>query len=81
MFDGAYDGQVERFYLVQVEPFAPRPHFSVEELAAEHVVATRWWTPAELAATSELFAPRRLPQLLERLRAGGPPAHVFDAGV
>ena len=81
MFGGAYDGQVERFYLVRAESFEPRPRFSTEELAAEYVVGMRWWTPEELRATTEQFAPRRLPELLEQLRSGGPPTGVVDAGV
>lgn len=81
MFGGQWDGQEERFYLVHVEPFEPRPTFSVEDLAAEHVVGMRWWTPEELASTTEQFAPRRLPELLAQLRAAGPPDSVFDAGI
>ena len=81
LFGGAWDGQVERFYLVYAQPFEPRPHFSVEDLAAENLVGHRWWTPEELAVSSELFAPRRLPELLAQLRTAGPPDSVFDAGI
>jgi 8-oxo-dGTP pyrophosphatase MutT (NUDIX family) len=81
LFGGAYDGQVERFYLVRVAPFPLQPRFTPEELAAEHVVGLRWWTPGELAQTSDLFAPRKLPQLLARLVENGPPSQLLDAGV
>ena len=39
----------------------------------------RWWTPAELAGSSESFVPRALPALLPELAAGpwtGPPRVV-----
>ena len=81
LFGGLWDGQVERFYLVHVEPFEPRPHFSVEELAAENLIGMRWWTPEELATSTTRFAPRRLPQLLEQLQTTGPPDSAFDAGI
>ena len=79
--DGRWDGQVERFYLVEVEPFEPVGTLSVEQLRAEHVTAVRWWTPEELAASAELHAPRRLPELVADLRTHGAPAMPIDAGV
>lgn len=40
----------------------------------------RWWTPAELAGSTELFWPPRLPELLADLRTQGPPAEPVDLG-
>ena len=80
-FDGRWDGQVERFHLVETEPFVPSPLLTVEQLKAEFVTDVRWWTPEELAASSEIHAPRRLPQLVADLRERGAPPSPIDAGV
>jgi TDG/mug DNA glycosylase family protein len=68
-----WDGQRERTYLVRTPAFEPAPRFTAAELAAEHVVGIRWWTPAELAASRERFAPARLPALVAALVRDGPP--------
>ena len=61
--------------------FEPAPRFTPEQLTAEHVAGLRWWTPAELAASAELFAPRRLPELIAALLRYGPPGEPLDVGV
>jgi G:T/U-mismatch repair DNA glycosylase/ADP-ribose pyrophosphatase YjhB (NUDIX family) len=76
-----WGGQAERHYLVRTEAFMPAPEFTDEELAAEGVVEQRWWTPGELAASQELFAPRRLPELVRELVVHGPPSGPLDVGV
>jgi ADP-ribose pyrophosphatase YjhB (NUDIX family) len=78
---GLWDGQVERYMLVRTHAFEPVPRFTPDELAAEFVTAVRWWTPAELTASDELFAPRRLPELVAALLRDGPPEEPFDVGV
>lgn len=80
-FDGRWDGQVERFFLVEVEPFEPAPGLTREELRIEYVTDIRWWSAEELAASTELHAPGRLPELVAELRAAGPPPEPIDAGV
>jgi 8-oxo-dGTP pyrophosphatase MutT (NUDIX family) len=79
--DGRWDGQVERFHLVETEPFVPSPLLTVEQLKAEFVTGVRWWTPEELAVSREIHAPRRLPQLVVDLRERGAPPSPIDAGV
>ena len=79
--DGRWDGQVERFVLVRTSRFEPAPRFTSEQLAAEYVTGMRWWTPAELLASDELFAPRRLPELVAALLRDGPPGEPVDVGV
>ena len=81
LFDGRWDGQVERFHLVETESFVPSPLLTVEQLRAEFVTDVRWWTPEELAASREIHAPRRLPQLVVDLRERGAPPAPIDAGV
>jgi 8-oxo-dGTP diphosphatase len=78
---GLWDGQVERYMLVRTNTFEPVPRFTADELAVEYVTAIRWWTLAELEASDELFAPRRLPELLAALLRDGPPGEPFDVGV
>ena len=81
IFDGRWDGQVERFFLVEVERFEPAPLLTAEQLRAEFVTEVRWWTAANRAASTELHAPRRLPVLVAQLGDSGPPLRPIDAGV
>jgi 8-oxo-dGTP diphosphatase len=77
-----HDGQVERFYLVRTQEFEARPTLTTEQLGAENVTRLRWWTADELAnADDVVFAPRRLPELVVRLAADGPPSRPIDVGV
>ena len=78
---GLWDGQVERFVLVRTHAFDPVPRFTPEQLRAEYVTGMRWWTPTELEASDELFAPRRLPELVASLLRDGPPGEPVDVGV
>jgi 8-oxo-dGTP pyrophosphatase MutT (NUDIX family) len=82
--DGLWDGQHDRFFLVETESFEPRPHLTWEQLHAEHLFEIRWWSPDELAAftpTRDLcFAPRRLPEVYASLIADGVPATPIDTG-
>ena len=75
-----FDGQHERVFLVRLDEPPGEPGLTVDELRAESVDASRWWTPAELAASTERVAPRGLPELVARLQAEGPPAVPVDAG-
>jgi 8-oxo-dGTP pyrophosphatase MutT (NUDIX family) len=79
--DGNWDGQRDRYYLVRTAAFEPIPRFTVEQLASEYVTGIRWWTQEELAASMELFAPRRLPELVAALLRDGPPGEPVDVGV
>ena len=76
-----WDGQYERCVLVRAPAFEPAPHFSAAELLEENVTGLRWWTPEELCASRETFAPRRLPALVAALLRDGPPPQPVDVGV
>jgi 8-oxo-dGTP pyrophosphatase MutT (NUDIX family) len=76
--DGRYRGQRERCYLVRSPRFEPAPQI---DLAAEHVTDVRWWTTAELAASKDVFGPRRLPELVAKLLQDGPPPMPFQLGI
>jgi len=75
---GSIQRQRERMWLVEVSAHEPAPRV---DLAAELVADVRWWTPTELADTSETLVPRRLPELLRELRVNGPPPKPFDVGI
>jgi 8-oxo-dGTP pyrophosphatase MutT (NUDIX family) len=78
---GQYDGQRETYYFVRVDGATLHPLLSEEQLRAEHVTATGWWTIGELLAASDQFAPRRLPALVADLASSGPPEKPVDDGV
>ena len=69
VFDWAahYIRQVERYYVVRVDSAEVAPQI---DLAAEDVHELRWWTLAELAASQEQFAPRRLRRARPRAARG-----------
>lgn len=83
--DGLWDGQQDRYYLVEVQlRFDPAPALSWEQLRAERLHELRWWHIDEIeAATTDgvWFSPRQLGGLLRRLVTDGPPATPFDTGV
>ena len=81
LWSGSWDGQSERYYLVRTQRFEPTPKLAWDALRAEGMTAVRWWTPEELQAANELFAPRRLPWLVRELILHGPPGKPVDAGV
>lgn len=81
LFGGRWDGQAERFYLVRTPAFDPSPRLSPAQLRGEYLHEVRWWAPAELDASDLSFAPRRLPELLARIRRGEIDDAPIDAGV
>jgi 8-oxo-dGTP pyrophosphatase MutT (NUDIX family) len=63
----------QRYYIARV------PAFDVDTSAFEDIERAaisghRWWTAAELAATSDVLRPAELPELLASLLTDGPPA-------
>ena len=76
-----WDGQIDDFFLVRTAAFEPHGAFTDEQLRAEGMGATRWWTQAELeAAADTVFAPRDLPARLVTLLRDGPPAAPLLVG-
>ena len=71
--------QRERFYLVRVVAHeVDRSGNDAQELRI--LEEFRWWTLAELEASTESFAPRRIALFLAPLLAGEIPAHPIDVG-
>ena len=83
--DGLWDGQRDRFYVVQAaERFEPTPALTWEQLRAERLHELRWWHVDDIEqATVDgvSFAPRALGEHLRALITDGPPAAPIDTGV
>ena len=79
--DGSYDGQAEVIYLLRTPEFEIHPRLSDEELRAEYMVSSRWWTIDELLGSEAMFSPRKLARLVATLLEQGPPAGTVDVGV
>jgi 8-oxo-dGTP diphosphatase len=76
-----FSGQHETFFLVPVQGQNGPPAFPAEELLAEGVTGSRWWTSTELKnSKTTRFAPRKLPDLYESLLVVGPPEELIDTG-
>lgn len=76
----AFDGQTDRIWFVRCASFDPTPALTWDVLNAEGMTDLRWWTRAEIAASSETFAPRRLAALLDDLVENGLPPTIVDVG-
>ena len=80
-FNGVWLDEAERFYVVRLSapPELTRDHW----LEYEHTFMKehRWWTPQEIAASDDWFAPRKLATLLPPIIAGVYPPEPFDCGV
>jgi TDG/mug DNA glycosylase family protein len=76
-----WGGQEERIYLVRTEAFEPAPEWTSEQLAEEGMGAQRWFRLSELREPGLIFAPRRLPALVDDLLQHGPPQSAVDVGV
>lgn len=68
--------QYERFYVARAFEQG-----TTRAKPDHYIVASRWWTLAELQSSSEEFAPRRLPALIEDIIEARYPAHPIDCGV
>lgn len=67
----------ERWFLARTpEGAIDTANFTAEE--REAIAGHRWWTPGELAVTTERLIPADLAALVERLLRDGPPAAPLD---
>ena len=80
---GGYDGVVNDIYLVRTTAFEPAGSLSAEQLAAENLMALRWWTLDELSSYDgpDLFAPRDIAGLLATLLQHGAPGEPLAVGI
>jgi 8-oxo-dGTP pyrophosphatase MutT (NUDIX family) len=79
-FEGRLYRQRERYFLANVPAFDPRPKV-IDAEEAKTFDGLRWWTLGELEATSERFAPAKLPALVRELVEEGPPEGPIAVGV
>jgi len=79
MFGRWYAGD-ERYFLARVGDVEV-DGCGREAVEADLILGHRWWTAAEIAASREIFVPRRLGELLPPLLRGGIPATPLDVGV
>lgn len=68
-----YDGQIEKVFAVRSDSLTLNPAMTPSELDAEGLDELRWWRRADIAASDDLFVPRILVDLLDRLATDGPP--------
>lgn len=76
---GAWYDVHERYFLARCHS----SEISVDnwtELEIQEIKGYRWWTPAEIAASPDVFVPRRLAELLPPIIRGELPAEPFDVG-
>lgn len=75
-WNGRINEQYERFFVVRTMFAEIRP-----ALPDGYITGHRWWTLAEIATSTENFAPRRLAELLPALLRRDFPAEPIDCGV
>ncbi|MCX5256920.1 NUDIX domain-containing protein [Streptomyces canus] len=63
----------QRYYLARVPAFDVDTS-AFEDIERNAISGHRWWTAAELAATSDVLRPAELPELMASLLMDGPPA-------
>jgi len=78
---GKVMSQMEIYHLVRTERFDAVMEDNPSETEAAAFQGFRWWTAEKVRASEELFAPRRLAELVEDLIANGPPDEPVDSGV
>jgi 8-oxo-dGTP pyrophosphatase MutT (NUDIX family) len=72
---------LERYFLFEVDEFAPRAVALAPGDESDMFRGFRWWPVAELPDESRALAPRRLGALVRELLRDGPPARPFAVPV
>jgi 8-oxo-dGTP pyrophosphatase MutT (NUDIX family) len=72
--------QQERYFVARVDAREAHMDFIGED-EVDILTELRWWTVEEIAASEEVFVPRKMGALLPPIIAGDYPAEVIDAGV
>ncbi|MEV0573847.1 NUDIX domain-containing protein [Streptomyces sp. NPDC050392] len=70
--DGVAHEVRQRYYMARTPAFQVDTS-AFEEIERAAITGHRWWTVAELAATSDVLRPAELPELLASLLNDGPP--------
>lgn len=78
--DGLWYNQQERYFVSHIASHEVVTQHQ-EQFEAEFMTEHRWWTLAEMRATSEHLVPGNFAALFEALLANGPPAEPFEVGL
>lgn len=73
--------QREGYFLVPTARFEPSVFANPEAHEREVTEGYRWWSPAEIRASGDLFVPTRMGELLTDLLENGPPPEPVDTGI
>ena len=73
--------QQEEYYLVETDPFEPTMENNPALGENSAFRGFRWWSVKDIKGASELFAPRRIGELLDSLIRKGAPEEPFDVGI
>ena len=80
-WNGRKVSQHEAYYLVVCAQFEPTMEGNPASGELSAFRGFRWWSAEEIRNSGQLFAPRRLAELLDTLVHDGPPKSPFDVGV
>ena len=81
VFRGEHMEQHEQYFLVRMPRFEPDPSNNPAANEAELLEEFRWWSLADIAASEELFVPRKLAEHLSQLLTGPIPKTPIEVGV
>lgn len=73
-YDGVTYDQTDHFFAVRVPSGVAIAAAYVTAMEQQTVIGERWWTVAELRASTETFEPPEIADLVERLMRDGAPA-------
>jgi 8-oxo-dGTP pyrophosphatase MutT (NUDIX family) len=73
--------QRERYFFVRLDETPSISYENWQESDSRDLLEHRWWTAEEIEASGDVFAPRRLGQLLRALLRDGCPAEPLDVGL
>ena len=80
-FRGQLIDQQERFFLLRIEQAPGITYDHWEDDERNDLIEHRWWTTDEILESTDVFAPRRLGELLQSLLLGDLPVEPVDVGL
>jgi 8-oxo-dGTP pyrophosphatase MutT (NUDIX family) len=80
-WDGRAVQQTERFFVARTSRTVPAERIRPPGPEGDYFVGARWLTVGEIRDSTDLIAPRRLPELLPALLAGDFPLTPIETGV
>lgn len=80
-WNGSKLSQHEDYHLVPIDEFEPDFTTNPSETELMAFRQFRWWTPEEISASADVFAPRQLARHLSDLIEMGPPKITINVGI